>query len=160
MEKEVPKFNLKILLISVIVVALIIAAIYYLVPRGDNEPVEVAKEDMPEIAQIGEDKLPNKIPDDLPMEDGAEIIQNFEARKLDEGKYQSTRKYKSQKSVGDLFVDYNNYFLEKKWQVLDTLSEETFAVLAAETASQENILVHISENTVTHQVTVDITVSY
>jgi hypothetical protein len=120
-------------------------------PTASTEPVKVQKTNVP-ISQT-----PQGFPADVPIEKGATITQNYNATS-DTGLFQATRVFTSSKSAEANFALYSSYFKTSGWAVTITLDTATEKLIAGKKGNQ-NLKVSISQNTVTKEVSVDITYS-
>ena len=102
--------------------------------------------------------LPTGLPADLPVEQGAIILQNEILTPLEGGGEQSVRRYISYKSIEKNFDIFETYFKLHHWPTTSAVNEESLKSLSVGQAdSGRRLLITISKNSVTSEVTVSLT---
>jgi len=106
------------LYIVVLVIVVIIAALWYFFWRTPSGQVN-------EITEIAASDLPQGFPKDIPLQDKAEVIANYNAVTPDQ-KLQASRVFASAQSVDKNFAFYKTYLLDKKngWTFLAELNAD------------------------------------
>lgn len=89
--------------------------------RKDNQQNTILqKRELPkqaEITNLPRDQKPSFFPEGVPIESGAEIVQNFDAINTRNEK-QGTRDFFSKKTIEENFVFYKNYFTTDGWTII------------------------------------------
>ena len=150
------EIDIKKVLVFIIVVALIVTAgiVYWTQFRGGQDIVVPV-----DVTNLDENKLPVGIPKDLPMEENAQILQNYEAKEQDSNNLQSTRQYISQKSLQENFDLYKKYLEDNNWVILTATDMDDLKGIMAKNNSGEIMDITFSKNQITDEITVDITLS-
>jgi hypothetical protein len=125
------KYRIPIILLALVVVVAIVAIVARktvkkpvatgsktTVTAGQNPSQTEAR-----IQSVPSSELPSGLPDNLPIEKGAAIIQNFTAKDPATGKLQSTRGYTSTQSMDADFAAYQKYFKDNGWTITSTLDQ-------------------------------------
>ena len=127
-------------------------------PKKDQPLGEPTVNQAPEVETeyVAQDKLPEKLPADLPTEEGAPIQRN-EVVKISANETQYARNYLSKKTVAENYAIYEKYFNDTGWRITSTSTAETYASLSAQKAdTKEVLLVNISKNSITGDVSVEV----
>lgn len=103
------------------------------------------------------DKLPDKFPVNVPVEDGAEISQNYNASTKD-GSVQATREFVTNKTLAENLTIYKKYLQDNGWIVSATVDTETYKMVAGSKEKQE-LQISIGENTASKVKTVSISLT-
>lgn len=98
--------------------------------------------------------LPQGIPNDLPFEKDALILDNYTV-KLDNGKFQSTRAYISSQDMEASFKGFNDYLSKNGWQIFSQTDKTDIKGVFSRNQLKE-ISVIISRNTLNSQVTITV----
>lgn len=119
--------NKKSLIISVLVLILIVIGVmYYLQKKNGNDAsdFEVTQEEIPK------NQNPQGFESDFPVEAGATVLQNFEA-KTEDGRVQSTKVLSTKNSLTEAVQIYSSYFASKGWAEIpsDSSNEENISVV-------------------------------
>lgn len=120
-------------------------------PQSDTNQSKVTKADIPQ------DKLPNKFPEDMPIESGAVITQNFSAFGED-GSYQATRAFETTKSLAENMTIFRQYMTKNGWEIKSSVDNPTLKSVVAAKGTQR-LSVSASDNPATKVKTVTITVT-
>lgn len=119
--------------------------------NADGNPSSVAK------TKIADDKLPSKMPANIPQETGAQVTDNFTAVN-DEGLYQATREFETSKSLAENLTLYTNYLKNNDWDILSTIDKPTLKSVVGSRGA-DRLQVTITENSSTKIKTVTISFS-
>jgi hypothetical protein len=106
-------------------------------------------------------RLPEGFPREIPLETGSVVVQNYNATTTGSSNTvttQSTRAFESKKSVEKNFQLYQDFFLKNDWLINTTNEGQGYKSLSAQ-KSGVTVRVHISQNSITNIVTVNITAS-
>lgn len=138
----------------VLILLILAAGVYYFYflkpePATPEPPKSILSET--QYFQVGE--LPKGFPSDLPLEESAQILENFTAKfatkennvRLQDGTlatapefYQSTYSYVSEKSLSENNEIYKKYFTGKKYKLLTESISENSALLSYSITNQNN----------------------
>lgn len=122
----------------------------YIQPKPVYKPqLDVERQD------LDTSQMPQGLPNDLPVESGAETISNYTA-KSSVGLSQATREYRSTKSFEELEKTYRDYFTSKNWKVDPTYKGKGNWGISAHLA-KDLINVSLSSNGDTGTILVNIT---
>ena len=147
--------NKKVIIIAVVAVLVIAAAVYFQSKsrrsniRSDKQAVETVK------TNVDFAKLPSKFPEDIPMENGAKITQNYNATTPD-GKFQATRTFQTTQSLDANLALYTQFMQQNGWVVSTTVNEPATKMVYGEKYGKA-LTVAISENKLSQIKTVSIT---
>jgi len=153
----------KIVISSLVALCIIAALVYVLVNTTSKTPVDdTTKPDhqtQPKVTRTDVDPtvVPEKVPKDIPMEKGATIIQNYTLATTD-GKAQSTRAFKTSKSLADNYKLYTNYFNDNGWTIQNFVDNPKSKMINA-VKDETRVQVTLNESSVDKSRTVDITVT-
>lgn len=96
----------------------------------------------PEITQVPDNQLPQGLPKSLPLEPGAEILENSTIRQPGSGKTQATRVYVSGKTSEQNYSLFEKYLKDNGWQVLSSANyAETKSFSATKGTARLDIIV-------------------
>jgi hypothetical protein len=98
--------------------------------------------------------VPQGLPNNIPWESGAAVLQNFTAKDPSTGKTQSTRVYVSGKTLDANFSIYQKYLQDNGWTVSSTVNQPAVKNLSA-TKSGARLDITIAKNA-QGQVTVNV----
>ena len=90
---------------------------------------------MPKVTAVPGAQVPAGLPDNLPWEKGAAILQNFTATDPATGNVQATRVYQSAKTPDDNFTVYQKYLKDNGWTVSSSINQPNIKNLSAAKAS-------------------------
>lgn len=135
MEINNPVF--KMVLIVIALLALLFVAVQ--LSKHPVSPTKNSMEDKKKTVQISPvdyNKLPDKFPTDLPLEDGANITQNFNATEVD-GRYNATREFNSAKTLAQNIAVYTKYLKTNDWQVKATIDQPALKMVMGQKGNQQ-----------------------
>ncbi len=69
-------------------------------------------------------------PEDVPIENGAKITQNYNATSPD-GRFQATRTFETTKTLDENFKIYLGYFEKNNWEINASLDQENYKMIYA-----------------------------
>lgn len=117
--------NLIIAICFLILAVIFFSAFYHLKFNKNKVPtINIVK------AEVPLDRVPQLFPEDIPIEKGAKITQNYNATSSD-GHFQATRAFETKKSLAESFKIYQDYFKKNNWEVRASLDQENYKMLAA-----------------------------
>lgn len=119
--------------------------------KDDGNPSKITK------SEVADDKLPSKMPANIPQETGAQVMDNFTAVN-DEGLYQATREFETAKSLAENLTLYTNYLKNNDWDILSTIDKPSFKSVVGSRGA-DRLQITISENSSTKIKTVTISFS-
>ncbi len=124
-----------------------------IVERWSDNPV-ISKIEVPF------DQLPgNFFPSDIPREKSlSDVTQNYVIF-TDQNKYQATRVFTTTENPDALYDRYDKYFGDNNWTIINTLKQSNLQAIAASKPKQV-MQASISRNSITGQLTVDLSFSY
>ncbi len=145
----------------VVVVAIVVAKMT--MPKNNKPVVKEQKEEKKNdtkpavsITEIPKDKIPDKMPANLPIESDAKITQNYSA--VQGQSFQYTRAYETKKSIVDVRKAYQDYFSKNGWKVVASLDDAGLKVFTA-VKDDLQMQVSMSDSTISKLVLVEITVT-
>lgn len=142
----------------VVLLFAILLGILWLIQK--TTPTKLLTEYVPpvrvDVTDLPEGETPESLPEDLPIEEGAAIVQSFTAEKED-GSKQATIKYVSQKEISENVVIYLQYLNSKNLGEVDLNEQEDLAVLKTFSEADGRMIVTIARHDQTGEITVDIT---
>ncbi len=123
----------KKIVVTVIVLLLAIVAVLYAfdINPFSRQNGEIDK-NPPIVSDFSEGKMSDLIPSNLPIEDGAKVVQNYQAEFPDGRSPEGTFQYISKESMANLVSIYSQYFLDNEWGIKNILSEEKSIVFITE----------------------------
>lgn len=135
----------KVVLISIILF-LVLAGIVYFTQRNSSKTEKFLNNQVPEVQKTNVDfsKLPDKFPEDIPIEKDAKTTQNYNST-TPEGQLQATRTFVTQLSLEENYQIYEKFFQDNGWTIKATTNEPTYKMIAGG-KDKKNILVAIDEN--------------
>ena len=114
-------------------------------------PLEVTKQD------LASSQLPELMPADMPMEQGAAVVQNYNATAND-GRQQATRTFETAQTLDANFKTYTDYAKNNGWTLGTGVDQKNIKVVTA-TKGDLSLVVTISQNSGTQVRSVNITVT-
>ena len=120
--------NKKVLILIVVLAVIAAGAVIWKAKRVPVKPINPGNQGQSsqpkvEVTAIDPTKLPQGLPSDLPMESGAQVLQNFEAKDPVSGKTQASRAYVSKKTLDEVFASYQSYLQKNGWSVQSTINQ-------------------------------------
>ena len=144
-----------LLAIGIVVLGVIV---YSLSKSKPSEPlvVQQSQDDLkPNVTDPAQ--LPERFPSNFPLEEGAEVTQNYSAGK--DGYFQSTRAFTSNKTSAENFKIYEDFFTDAGWNIVVRLDQPGIKTVAA-TQGTTRAKVDIVDDETSKQTNVNITVEY
>lgn len=123
-----------LVLLAIIVVAAKVLPKRQAVTNNPAQPSAAAKApapSMPQVVVVPVAQVPPGLPNNLPWEKGAVVLQNFTVKDPVTGKTQSTRVYVSAKTLDNNFTIYQNYLQQNGWTVVSSINQPTVKNLSA-----------------------------
>lgn len=108
------------------------------------------------IQQVEKNQVPANFPFDIPMETGAAITVNYNAAAPDD-RTQATRGFITQKTLGENYQLYTDYFNNNGWTIFNKLDADNFKLITARKANL-TATVTMNQNSATKVNTVQISV--
>ncbi len=128
------------------------------VVRWQNNLKRQANTVLPERFAFENKILPKNFPEDFPQVDlNQKTLQNEEVTIM--GKKQAKRQFLSEKSLQENYTLYKQYLLEKQWQMVADVNNDTLKTLIAEKNNQ-NFIIILSTDPTSQKVLVNATVEY
>ena len=147
-------------IIGVLALVLIILLVWQSTGKKKaTEEVPLVNENI-EVQNVPTSELPSAIPNNIPLEENALIIENDIITAPDKpGITQYTRKFVSNKSPEENYAIYKDFLNANNWEVVSVTDEDTLKSLIAVSPNKtEQLFITVSENTISGEVTVDLTV--
>jgi hypothetical protein len=138
--------NKKTIIWIIVVLAVIAVVAAFIVgrqksqPVSGTQPVSVANHGskapaLPQITLVSDSQIPTGLPDNLPWEKVAQVIQNFTSKDPVSGKVQSTRVYVSSKTMAQNLSIYQKYLSDNGWTLTTSAVQPTIENLDANKGS-------------------------
>jgi len=111
---------------------------------------QTSKQKTVDITNVDKNKLPERFPQDIPIEANAEITLNYNAINLN-NKFQSTREFISAKTQEENFQFYQKVLKEKGWNITQTIEDPVLnhkIILATKDGNELNIRIYSDNNKV------------
>lgn len=157
----------KVLLFLSIIVLAVLAVLYYTgfgETKMEGEFLDTTVKTT--TTEIDPSKLPQALPTDLPLEEGIVMsnveLQNsfYDSSSNQTSETQSLRRYVSSKTVVENQKIFENYLIKGGWKIAYALDEENLKMFLAKKDGFEGLLkIQITENTITGDVSVEVTVT-
>lgn len=147
---------LVVIAIVVIVVALGAAKFSQKKPVATQAPTTSSISNVAAVqkTEVDKSKLPASFPSDIPLEAGATITQNYNA-KSDSGGFQATRSFETKKTLAENLTLYQNFLKGTTWKINNTIDQPAYKVIFA-SQTNKNLQISMSENPNTKVRTVNI----
>lgn len=147
-------------LIMVIAIATVVTLIITIAMRQSVQVTDNPANNDPkptlQKTEVDPSQKPDKLPANIPLEANAEITQNYTANNA-EGKFQSTREFKTQRTLAENLSTYSQYLKNNGWTITTTVDQPTYKMVMGSKGYQK-LHISIAENTVSSVKTV--TISY
>lgn len=147
---------IKLLLILVAVLILAFVVFKFFISKPDSIIVQEPVKAIVNKANIDFSKLPDRFPTDIPIESGAKITQNYNAR-TPEGKFQATRTFVTEKSLTENIEFYTDFLNKDGWKTNLSVDQVNFKMISG-SKEREKINISADENKISKIKT--ITISY
>lgn len=140
----------------VVFAVIVVGALIGLMVTRHNQPPAASQIAPLQVnkTEVSTEKLPEKFPTDIPLESGANIINNYNATTPD-GRFQATRTFQTSKSLSDNLAIYSKYLTDHKW-VVKTVSGSESAKMVSGSKDNQRLQITLSENSESHIKTVAI----
>lgn len=154
------KYKKSWIIIVLLVLVLILALLWQYKENEQLSVNEPVKNENIEVQNVSANELPAAIPENIPMEEDAVILENDIITASEKpGVTQYTRKFVSNKSLEENYAIYKDFIDFNNWEVVSSVEEETLMLLIAVNPDKtEQLFVTVSKNTINKEVTVDLTV--
>src|SRR5574340_549763 len=93
------------------------------------------------MSQVSNNQLPELLPKNLPVEKGAEVLENYEFSDASTGQRQSTRSYATKKSPEENVEIYKKYLLDNQWSAVSVADGNNQNILTASKGGGSIIIV-------------------
>lgn len=151
---------LKIVIVIAISLLLIYAVVQIYSWQKDKSANQLSPDQIKRTSQVKKinldfSKLPEKFPSNIPLEDGAEITQNYNATSPN-GRLQATRSFVTKKSLTENIDLYTNFLNKDGWKTSVSSNDTAFKKV---TGSKEGkkLIIAVDENKTSKKKTVIIT---
>lgn len=143
-------------ILVLVIVVLGFTALMYVYSVTQDKVTDVETVDKPVVTKqdVPVTETPNRFPQDVPIETGAKITQNYNATAAD-GRYQATRTFETARTLDANFKLYSDYLKANGWKVEANVDTETYKMLLGSNGNAQ-LQISINENSVTKAKTVDI----
>lgn len=151
--------NKRIVYLVVLLVVLIIAAVYFFKQTDQTAEVSPEKQETEKATEIKKtdvdvNKNPEKFPADIPIEQGAAILQNYNATAPD-GRFQATRVFETKDTLAANLTIYRNYLTKSGYEVKSTVDQPNYKMVFG-TKGNASLQISIDQNSVSNIKTVSI----
>ena len=128
--------------------------------NNQNQSIDESINEDLKVAKVPTGELPAGIPANIPLEENALIVQNdVITAPAESGQTQYTRKFVSNKSLDENYEIYKEFIAANNWEVVSVTDEATLkSLIAVNPDKTEQLFITVSENTISGEVTVDLTV--
>lgn len=150
----------KILFWTILGVSVLVVVLILLAPQSRRETPKTPRESVkPTVTKqdVPANRLPEQFPGEIPLEEGAKILQNYNAKTAD-SRLQATRVFETSQSLEANYDFYTKFFKDNGWMILTTLNQPKLKVLSAK-KDHTTVQVTISENAVAKTKVVEISVT-
>jgi hypothetical protein len=139
----------------VVALAAIVAAGFYYYNANTEPQTEGEQEFMVEKTELSESELPSGFPENLPEENGVEVLENYEAV-TEDGRTQSTRVMTTERTSAQAAKVYSDFFAKLGWNeisnedngdvvILMKNGDNTLLIEAREGADQSTVSLTLTE---------------
>lgn len=126
-QELIKKYLLPFLIVVILVIALLLAT-----HKSDNLTSTSTQPTVSgsriAVTEVDKAQFPEKFPKDVPIEEGAQIVQNFNATTAD-GRFQATRVFKTKKSLADNLSIYRNFLTDSGFKVESTINKPNYKMV-------------------------------
>lgn len=128
----------------------------------NNSKTAGSSKDMPTIQTkaIPDSQIPDKFPKDIPIEQGAKVVSNYNTT-LSDGRFQGVKSFQTAKGIDEEISYYKNYLKANGWEIVPTLPprpEDTLkSLLAGKATEQMQVMVGPDPSKKTNLVTIVVT---
>jgi len=147
-------------IIGVLALVLIILLVWQSTENKNlSEESSVVNENI-EVTKVPTGELPGTIPSNIPLEENALIVENTVITAPEKpGVIQYTRKFVSNKSPEENYAIYKDFLNANNWEIVSSVEQETLmSLIALSPDKTQQLFITVSENTISGEVTVDLTV--
>ncbi|TSD02174.1 MAG: hypothetical protein Athens071424_177 [Parcubacteria group bacterium Athens0714_24] len=152
------KAQIKMLIMAVLIMAMV-AGLWVYQTKIKKPQAQQPQKPQITINQVPVDKAPEKFPDDIPIEAGARILQNYNASSPD-GRFQATRVFESAQTLDENLAIYKNYFTKNGWTITNEIKDQPNIRYISAAKDKTRAQATIRENATTKIVSVDVSVTY
>lgn len=151
---------IKKVIAGLLVLALVIIAVVYVYPMlKKDEVVEVTPPEevfkpVTTQTQVPVDQVPDQFPENVPIEAGAAITQNYNVKDVD-GSTQATRAFISKNTMAANLSLYKAWLTANNWEINATVDTPAYKMISGTKPKQE-LQVSISENVANKEITVTV----
>ena len=138
-----PKKNLGII-IAIILLIIIVAVVLRSKHDAGNNNKNANVEATTSKTQVPESQLPNKLPANIPVEAGAEVVDNYNAQSSD-GRYQATRTFETKQTLAANLKLYSDYLKNNGWTLQAVTDKQTYKMVVGAKGNQI-LQISIDEN--------------
>ncbi|QQS22838.1 hypothetical protein IPM19_04405 [bacterium] len=135
-------------LMAVVVVGFLIIAglVYFIKDKRSSDTEQFYNDQVPSVQKTNVDfaKLPDKFPEDIPLETDAKITQNYNST-TPEGHFQATRTFETQLTLAENYGIYEKFLKDNGWTIIATTNDPGYKMIAG-SKDKQNIQVTIDEN--------------
>lgn len=118
------------------------------VPKKDTKPLEIVK------TTVAPDQAPEGFPANIPIEEGAKILQNYNATAPD-GRFQATRVFQTSLTLVQNLNLYRDFLNKDGWKIETTLDLENYKMILGSKANAQ-LQISIDNNAAIGMKTVNI----
>lgn len=146
-----------LVLVGVLVVLIVVVGAYWRsTPMHREQPNSVVNK-QPKIPgekkDVGSEQLPKNFPADVPIEEGAAVVQNFNVD--NNGYQQATRSFETRNTLAQNLALYKKYLTSNGYQISTTIDQPNYKMVYG-TKGKESLRIEMTDNSVSKIKTVSI----
>jgi len=146
-----------LLLIALVALAIIIAVILWQ-QKKDKAPAQTNENiGNIQVKAIEPGDVPGGLPENLPIEPGSEVLQNYQAT-ANGDRIQGTRKFTTKKPLASAIKTYTDFFKASAWVVVDEQNGDGYQTVLLR-RNDSTVLVVVREDAAAKKNVVEITLS-
>ncbi len=94
------------------------------------------------ITEVPFENLPDKFPTDIPLEEGAKVVKNYNSNYTN-GWFEATRVFETARSPEENYTFYKNYFSDNGWIILPSTNDNKLEGIKFIAATQNKVGVEV-----------------
>lgn len=146
-----------LLIIAVVVVLLVVIAVLFRSKPVQNNNQNNAEQPVITKTEVPSTDLPTKFPSDIPIEEGAKVLDNYNAQTPD-GRFQATRTFETNKTLAANLKLYSDYLKQEDWTVQAVVDQAAYKMVVGMKDKQQ-LQISIDENSSSKVKTVTISLT-
>lgn len=123
-------FKLLVIVMALFCLLFVANQLALLSNKEDSTPAPIVPQS--EIGQKSVEftKAPIGFPSEIPIEENAEFVQNFNTNTTD-GRFQASRVFKTTKTLEENYKIYDDYLKSRNWDIKSVVDEENYKMIYA-----------------------------